>query len=184
MTNRRALLLLLPLAACSQGPVADNEFLLAGDDVVRGAADGVRTAALGAQRSFGDTAAWRGNPIAACFGTAQLEYLNRSFTENARFDTTASFSTIHAIRQGQRALRAAAGIPAGAPAVRLETDLRLAVRELSLGNRAAADARLAAYGPGLIDRLTGLPHLREVEAAASLAAAEFIRSPGAATGTR
>ena len=184
MLQRRALLLTLPLAACSQGPVADNEFLLAGDDVVRGAADGVRTAALGAQRAFGDPRAWQGNPIAACFGTAQLEFLNRSFTTNARFDSTANFSTVHTVREGQRELRSAAGIPAAADAQRLENDLRLAVRDLSTGNRAAADARLVAYGPGLIDRLTSLPRLRRVEQAAGAAATEMQRVREGAAGTR
>lgn len=182
--NRRTLLLALPIAACGQGPVADNEFLLTGNDVVRGAADGVRTAAFGAQRAFGDTSAWRGNPIAACFGTAQLEYLARNFTENARFDSTANFETIHAMRQGQQELRQAAGIAANVPAARLESDLRLAVRDLSLGNRPAAETRLAAYGPGLIDRLTGLPRLRRVEEAAGAAASEFSRPRQGYNGSR
>ena len=173
MMNRRALLLALPIAACSQGPVSDNEFLLAGNDVVRGAGDGVRTAAFGAQRAFGDTSAWRGNPIAACFGTAQLEYLARNFSENARFDSTANFLTIHAIRQAQIELRQAANIAPDVASVRLENDLRIAVRELSTGNRPAAEARLAAYGPNLIDRLTNLPRLRRVEEAAGAVASEF-----------
>lgn len=185
MLNKRTLLLAIPaLAACSQGPVADNEFLLGGDDVVRGAADGVRTAAFGAQRSFGDTSAWRGNPIAACFGTAQLEFLARNFTENARFDSTANFTTIHTVRQAQLALRQAAGIPATASAARLENDLRLAVRDLSTGNRPAAEARLAAYGPGLIDRLTNLPRLRQVELAAGAVASEFSRARDGTVGAR
>lgn len=187
MLNRRTAILALPamaLAACSQGPVADNEFLLGGDDVVRGAADGVRTAAFGAQRAFGDTSAWRGNPIAACFGTAQLEYLARNFTENARFDSTANFTTIHTVQQAQRELRQAAGIPASATSARLENDLRLAVRELSIGNRPAAEARLAAYGPGLIDRLTNLPRLRRVEEAAGAVASEFSRARDGSAGTR
>ena len=108
MLNRRTLILALPLAACGQGPVADNEFLLSGDDVVRGAADGVRTAAFGAQRAFGDTSAWRGNPVAACFGTAQLEFLNRNFADNPRFGGTTNFETIHNVGEGQRELRRAA----------------------------------------------------------------------------
>ncbi len=175
MLNRRHTLLLLPalaLAACVQSPVSDNEFLLSGDDVVRGAADGVRTAAFGAQRAFGDTSAWRGNPVAACFGTAQLEFLNRSFTTNPRFAGTASFETQHNVREGQRELRRAAGIPLEVPAPELERALRIAVRELSTGNRAAADTALAAYGPDLIGRLTSLPRLRLVFIAAGSAADE------------
>ncbi len=184
MLNRRTLILALPLAACSQGPVADNEFLLGGDDVVRGAADGVRSAAFGAERAFGDTSAWRGNPIAACFGTAQLEYLNRNFTTNARFDSTANFNTIYTVQQGQRELRRAAGIAENVPPARLENDLRLAVRDLSIGNRPAAEAKLAAYGPNLIDRLTSLPRLRRVEEAAGAAASEFSRARDGAVGAR
>ena len=182
MLNRRTLILALPLAACGQGPVADNEFLLSGDDVVRGAADGVRTAAFGAQRAFGDTSAWRGNPVAACFGTAQLEFLNRNFADNPRFGGTTNFETIHNVGEGQRELRRAANIPLSVPAPQLENDLRVAVRELSTGNRAAADARLAAYGPNLIDRLTNLPRLRRVEIAAGAAAAEFSAARGGTSG--
>ena len=107
MLNTRRLLLLLPLAACAVNPVTDNEFMLADGDVVRGAADGVRTAAFGAQRAFGDTVLWHDNPIAACFGMAQLEYLHRNFTTNPRFTNTATFETIHSLREGQRALRQA-----------------------------------------------------------------------------
>lgn len=177
MMKRRTLIFApLALAACSQGPVADNEFLLSGDDVGRGAGDAVRTAAFGAERAFGNTAAWRGNPIAACFGAAQLEYLNRNLATNPRFDQTANFSTQHSIREGQRELRTAAGIPSQADSARLENDLRLAVRDLSTGSRGAADVRLAAYGPGLIDRLTSLPRLRRVEEAAGAAANEFSRA--------
>ena len=178
MLNTRRLLLLLPLAACAVNPVTDNEFMLADGDVVRGAADGVRTAAFGAQRAFGDTSLWHNNPIAACFGTAQLEYLHRNFTINPRFATTATFETIHGMREGQRALRQAANIPASVDSRRLENDLRIAVRELSSGNRAGADAALAAYGPDLIGRLTSLPRIREVQAAAGAAAVEFGTSRG------
>lgn len=181
MLNRRHTLLLLPalaLAACSQGPVTDNEFMLGNEDVVRGAGDGVRTAALGAQRAFGDTSQWRGNPIAACFGTAQLEFINRSFTTNPRFAGTVSFEALHNVREGQRTLRNAVGIPLSVPAPQLERDLRLAVRELSTGNRAAADAHLAAYGPDLIGRLTSLPRLRQVEIAAGSAASEIGNTRG------
>ncbi len=173
MLNTRRFLLLLPLAACAVDPVTDNEFMLNDDNVVRGAADGVRTAAFGAQRAFGDTSQWHGNPIAACFGTAQLEFLNRSFTTNPRFSGTAAFETIHNVREGQRALRRAANIPAEANSARLENDLRIAVRELSSGNRAAADAALAAYGPDLIGRLTNLPRIAQVQVAAGSAALEF-----------
>jgi len=173
MLNTRRLLLLLPLAACAVNPVTDNEFMLADGDVVRGAADGVRTAAFGAQRAFGDTSLWHDNPIAACFGTAQLEYLYRNFTINPRFAATATFETIHSMREGQRALRQAANIPASVDSRRLENDLRIAVRELSSGNRAGADAALAAYGPDLIGRLTSLPNIREVQWAAAAAASEL-----------
>lgn len=180
MLNRRHTLLFpaLALAACVQSPVTDNEFLLSGDDVIRGAADGVRTAAFGAQRAFGDTSQWRGNPVAACFGTAQLEFLNRNFTSNPRFSETANFETVHNVREGQRELRGAVGIPLGVPSPQLENDLRLAVRALSTGNRATADAQLAAYGPDLIGRLTSLPRLRRVEIAAGAAAAEFSQARG------
>ena len=178
MLNTRRLLLLLPLAACAVNPVTDNEFMLADGDVVRGAADGVRTAAFGAQRAFGDTVLWHDNPIAACFGMAQLEYLHRNFTTNPRFTNTATFETIHSLREGQRALRQAVNIPAAADSRRLENDLRIAVRELSSGNRAGADAALATYGPDLIGRLTSLPRIREVELAAGAAASEFGTSRG------
>jgi len=178
MLNTRRLFLILPLAACAVNPVTDNEFMLADGDVVRGAADGVRTAAFGAQRAFGDTSLWHNNPIAACFGTAQMEYLYRNFTINPRFAATATFETIHSMREGQRALRQAANIPASVDSRRLENDLRIAVRELSSGNRAGADAALAAYGPDLIGRLTSLPRIREVQAAAGAAAVEFGTSRG------
>jgi hypothetical protein len=178
MLNTRRLLLLLPLAACAVNPVTDNEFMLADGDVVRGAADGVRTAAFSAQRAFGDTSLWHDNPIAACFGMAQLEYLYRNFTTNPRFTNTATFETIHSLREGQRALRQAVNIPTATDSRRLENDLRIAVRELSSGNRAAADAALAAYGPDLIGRLTSLPRIREVQFAASAAATEFGTSRG------
>ena len=178
MLNTRRLFLILPLAACAVNPVTDNEFMLADGDVVRGAADGVRTAAFGAQRAFGDTSQWHDNPIAPCFGTAQLEYLHRNFTTNPRFAATATFETIHGMREGQRALRQAANIPASVDSRRLENDLRIAVRELSSGNRAGADAALAVYGPDLIGRLTSLPRIREVQAAAGAAAVEFGTSRG------
>jgi len=181
MLNRRHALLAFPalaLAACAQSPVTDNEFMLVNEDVVRGAGDGVRTAAFGAQRAFGDPSQWRGNPLAACFGMAQLEFLNRSFTTNPRFSSTANFETKHNVREGQLALRRAAGIPPEVPALELERDLRLAVRELSQGNRPAADARLAAYGPDLIGRLTSLPSIRLVSIAAGAAAEEFRPSGG------
>lgn len=178
MPSTRRLLLLLPLAACAVNPVTDNEFMLADGDVVRGAADGVRTAAFGAQRAFGDTSLWHDNPIAACFGMAQVEYLYRNFTTNPRFANTATFETIHSMREAQRALRQAVNIPASVDSRRLENDLRIAVRELSSGNRAAAEAALAAYGPDLIGRLTSLPRIREVQLAAGAAAAEFTTSRG------
>jgi hypothetical protein len=60
----------------------------------------------------------------------------------------------------------------------LRNDLRIAVRELSSGNRAAAEAALAAYGPNLIGRLTSLPRIREVEAASGAAVVEFGSSRG------
>jgi hypothetical protein len=107
-----------------------------------------------------------------------LEYLYRNFTTNPRFATTATFETIHGMREGQRALRQAANIPASADSRRLENDLRIAVRELSSGNRAAANAALAAYGPDLIGRLTSLPRIQEVHFAAGAAASEFGTSRG------
>lgn len=183
MLNRRDSLLLLPalaLAACATSPVTDNEARLAGDEAARGVADGVRTAAFSAQRDFGDTSLWRDNPVAACFGMAQLEFLNRSFTTNPRFAGTANFETVHNVREGQRELRGAVGIPPEVPALQLEADLRLAVRALSTGNRGVAETQLAGYGPNLIGRLTSLPRLRRVAIAAGAAAAEFSPRSGGA----
>ncbi len=167
--NRRALFLLLPLAACAPGlGGTPGEYL-------GGIGDPVRGVALQAPFVLGNTARFAGDPASAAFAAAQLEFLTRSFEEGPRYASTVSGGSVAALRQARADMRAAIGIPAAENSESVENRLRLAGQALRAGERARAEAALAGFGPGVLDRLAALPSLPRVATAGNMASNEIMR---------
>lgn len=167
--KKRALLLLLPLAACAPGLVGTpGEYL-------GGIGDPVRGVALQAPFVLGDTARFAGDPASAAFAAAQLEFLTRSFEEAPRYAGVVSGTTVIALQQARQDMRAAIGIPAAEHSELVENRLRLAGQALRAGDRARAEQALAGFRAGALDRLAALPALPRVATAAGMASNEIMR---------
>jgi hypothetical protein len=166
--DRRALLLLLPLAACANPGGAPGEYLF-------GVGDPVRGVALQAPFVLGNTERFAGDPASAAWAAAQLEFLARSFEEAPRYAQRVDIGALTAVQEGRREMRTALGIPQQESGELVEQRLRLAAEALRLGERARADAVLASFGPDAVGRLSNLPHLRQVALAGGMAAQEIRR---------
>jgi len=168
--TRRALLLLLPLAACAQDPAGD--YLLGFGDPLRGAA-------LNAPRNLGATERLAGNPAAAAFAAAQMEFLARRMTPaDPRWGPGMSPTIQPTLEQGRDEFRAAIGLDPAMPGEAAEAALRAAAQRLQSGMGAAAFADRAVFtlGPqATLERLSNLPRLPRVRLAAGAAAAEMDR---------
>lgn len=171
---RRRPLLALPLflAACTQDPVADH---------LGGIGDPVRGAALYGPRNLGDTSLYAGDPAGAAIAAAQLEFLARSFREDPRWAPGTDASTLSALENGQREMRAALGIAPHAAAVEVERALRQAALALRDGSQIRAEQALnlpeifPLGAPETIRRLGSLPRLNAVAVAGGAVAAEMSR---------
>jgi hypothetical protein len=178
----RKLLLALPvvLAACAQDPVTDY---------LGGFGDPVRGAAFYAPRNLSDTSRYAGDPAGAAIAAAQLEFLYRSFREDPIRAPQTNPSTVFALQEGVREMRAALGIAPDAPGVLVEQQLREAAQALRAGSHARAEAALASpaftAGPrATLARLAALPRLPRVAEAAGAASQEISRQDQGRLGIR
>jgi hypothetical protein len=172
MRRRPLLALPLLLTACTQDPVTDY---------LGGIGDPVRGAALYGPRNLGDTSLYADDPAGAAIAAAQLEFLLRSFRDDPRWAPGTDASTLFALENGQREMRAALGIAPAAAPVEVERALRAAAGALRDGSPARAEAALNlpsifTLGPAeTIRRLGSLPRLNAVAVAGGAAAAEMSR---------
>ncbi len=166
--DRRALLLVLPLAACATPGGTPGEYL-------GGVGDPVRGVALQAPFVLGDTARFAGDPASAAWAAAQLEFLARSFEETPRYAQRVDIGALTALQQGRQEMRAALGIPPLENGELVEQRLRLAASALRAGEQARAQSALSGFAPDTLARLSNLPHLRQVALAGGLAAQEIRR---------
>ncbi|MCX7933416.1 MAG: hypothetical protein N2588_12805 [Rhodovarius sp.] len=169
MTRRRLLSLPLLLPAALLAACAADLAELPGE-YLGGVGDPVRGTALRAPFVLGDTSRYRGDPASAAYAAAQLEFLARSFETDPRYG-----NAVPALRAARQEMRAALGIPAQENPEAAETRLRIAAQALREGSRARAESALAAWPPGVIDRLAQLPRLPAVATAAGIAAQEIHR---------
>jgi len=165
---KRRTLLCLPalLAACTEDPVTDY---------LGGVGDPIRGAALWAPRNLGDMSRWNGDPAGAAIAAAQLEFLARSLRENPAVSPDINPAVTQTLDAAVLELRAALGIDPRVPNQDIEILLRRAGEALRDGSPARAEAALS--GPNflvppqeVIRRLGSLPRLRQVQAAAGMAA--------------
>lgn len=172
MRRRPLLALPLLLAACAEDPVTGY---------LGGVGDPVRGAALYGPRNLGDTSIYAGDPAGAAIAAAQLEFLARSFREDPRWAPGTDASTLFALENGQREMRAALGIAPRAPTAEVERALRTAALSLRDGSQVRAEQALnlpeifTLGAPETLRRLGSLPRLGAVAVAGGAVAAEMSR---------
>ncbi|TCZ59914.1 hypothetical protein EXY23_15065 [Roseicella aquatilis] len=166
-----ALLLGLGIAGCQADPNAPYLW---------GIGDPVRGAAFYAQRNFGDTSRWKGQPDRAAVAVEQLEFLTSEFATNPIYAPAVNPAVLQTLQAARAEMRGFLGIPDNAdPQVVIEA-MRRAGAALRAGNRAGAEAALSgpAFPAGpqvMLERMSNMPFLPRCANAAGMAAAEIAR---------
>jgi hypothetical protein len=179
MLRRAAFLLPLALAACGDAGPTERDGPWVGTDPVM-------TAALLAIPMLSDTSRFANDPAEAARATVQMEWMVEGLTRDPIYAPVANGAAVATLRRGQAELREAIGIAPDAPPRLVIGMLRDAEDALRQGDRQAAAEALdgrafPAGGAAAVERLSNLPFLPRVRAAAAAGQSEIQRIRFAAT---
>ncbi len=162
--NRRTLLPLLFLAACSADPAANY---------LGGVGDPVAGAALSAPSTFGDLSKYQGDPAGAARAVVQLEFLTDAFENNPVWAPQANPILQGQLQQAEASVRQQLGIGAGAPAQDVIDGLRAAAQAIDDGSNQRAQLALSApaFTAGGAETLRRLSNMRSTTMASVAAQA-------------
>jgi hypothetical protein len=170
-------LLVLPLLACTPGPVPPSVSLP--PDAVQGAGDPTRAAIITTANVFAAPGSIAGQPALAARAAAQLEYLVIEIPTGPRWRGFSPNVSLE-LEQARPELRSALGIDPAAPPQAVIDSLYAASRALTAGDRAAVERILVPpiypAGPAItLQRLSVMPILPHANFATALAASEMNR---------